>query len=418
MPAGLDALLGSSDPAARARGATVLMTAAERYAQALRTGQPLQSRFPAEWAQRPAAYDAAGALRRALAEDRLGAWLASLAPPSPAYAQLQAALARYQDIARRGGWLVVPAGAVLKPGANNDGVWILRSRLAAEDAAVAPGDGRLFDAQLGEAVARFQGRHGLTPTGTVDKATLAELNVTAAQRVDQIRANMERRRWEPREPAPTRIEVNIAAAVLDYFRGGVRDLSMRTVVGRPQDRTPIFSDVVEAVVFNPPWNVPAGIAEKEIWPKAKDDPGYLARNHYVVVAGSGGRGLQQQPGPDSALGQIKFDLPNRFDVYLHDTPSRSAFARDQRALSHGCIRLERPADLARRVLQGDPAWNPTAIQAALDSGTTMRAVLTSPVPVSIAYWTVFEDAAGELNFHPDVYGWDAALLRLEDGVQA
>jgi murein L,D-transpeptidase YcbB/YkuD len=171
---------------------------------------------------------------------------------------------------------------------------------------------------------------------------------------------------------------------------------------------------VEQVVFNPPWNVPTTIAAKEIWPKARRDPGYLARNDFVTVPGPGGLGLQQKPGPKSALGRVKFDLPNRFDVYLHDTPSHALFESDQRALSHGCIRLDKPVDLARLVLAGDPDWTSDAIQAAIDRGVTVRAALSRPLPVSIAYWTVFVDTQGQPNFRRDLYGWDARLLQLRD----
>jgi murein L,D-transpeptidase YcbB/YkuD len=368
--------------------------------------------FPSDWAQRPQAYDAPAELARALAENRLPAWLAGLAPPSPAYARLQLGLARYRAIAEAGGWPQIGTGKPLELRAEDDRVPLLRQRLAIEDPDAPLGEGPRYDEFLAQGVAGFQARHGLNPTGKVDRKTLAELNVPVQARLAQITANLERRRWAPRVMPATRIEVNIAGQTLEYYREGAPALTMRTIVGRPSDRTPIFSDMVSAVVFNPPWNVPTSIATKEIWPKARRDPGYLARNDFVVTSDGG---LQQRPGPTSALGRVKFDLPNRFNVYLHDTPNHGLFAGDERALSHGCIRLDRPVDLARLMLDGDADWTPQAIQKALEAGVTVRAVLSRPVPVSIAYWTAFVDDAGEVNFRRDLYGWDAKLLMLRDG---
>lgn len=412
VPVDLDRQLESTDPATRQAGEGVLVRTAARYGLAVRNGLLASGQFPADWAQRPAPYDAAADLARALAADRLAAWLDDLPPPTPAYAQLQVLLGRYDALAAAGGWPQVAAGKLLALGVEDDRVATLRRRLAVEDPAAETGESRLFDEPLAQAVAAFQTRHGLSPTGKVDRKTLAELNITAETRVDQIRANLERRRWAARTAPPTRIEVNVAAQTLDYFQGGVPVLSMRTIVGRPADRTPLFSDMVETIVFNPPWNVPSTIAAKEIWPKERRSPGYLARNDFVVLPGPT---LQQRPGPKSALGRYKFDLPNRFDVYLHDTPNHALFSLDERALSHGCIRLDRPADLARLVLEGDPQWTPQAVQAALDQGVTVRALLSRPVPVSIAYWTVFVDAQGQANFRRDLYGWDVKLLRLREG---
>ncbi|HTI66295.1 MAG TPA: L,D-transpeptidase family protein [Caulobacteraceae bacterium] len=395
-------------------GGEALLEAGVRYAQAVRAGrlQPLQ--FPPEWAQRPAPFDARSEFSRAVAENRLGTWLESLPPPSTFYAQLRQALARYRAIAADGGWDSVPSGKAPKPGAADPRAAALRARLAAEGDAVAEASESGFDEPLRQALARFQARHGLAATGELNARTVAELNVPAEARVAQIEANLERWRWAPRATPATRLEVNIAAQTLVYVRDGAVVATMRTVVGRPADRTPIFSDAVEAVVFNPPWNVPSTIAAKEILPKLKRDPGYLQRNRFVVQPGGGAvtQRLQQLPGPKSALGLVKFDLPNGFNVYLHDTPTKSAFALDERALSHGCIRLEKPLDLARLVLRGDPDWTADAIQAALDRGVTVRARLSRPVPVYVGYWTAFVGEDGAVNFRRDLYGWDAQLLRL------
>jgi murein L,D-transpeptidase YcbB/YkuD len=396
---------------AAAPGDEALETAAARYAQALRGGRLQALQYLPEWAQRPVAFDARAGLEQAIRDDRLAAWLADLAPPTPEYAQLKAALGRYRAIAAGGGWPSLASGPPPRLGAEDARAPALRLRLAVEDAATAPGEGSVFDEGLRDALVRFQSRHGLTADGVLGARTLAELNVTAEARVAQIEANMERRRWEARVRPATRIDVNIAAQRLTYLRDGAVALTMRTVVGRPTDRTPIFSDAVEAIVFNPPWNVPTTIATKEILPKLAKDPGYLARNRFVVQPGPGpvSQRLQQLPGPESALGLVKFDLPNSFAVYLHDTPAKSAFARDERALSHGCIRLEKPIELARLLLAGEAAWPPEAIQAALDGGATVRAPLSRAIPVSVGYWTVFMGDDGAINFRRDLYGWDARL---------
>jgi murein L,D-transpeptidase YcbB/YkuD len=174
----------------------------------------------------------------------------------------------------------------------------------------------------------------------------------------------------------------------------------------------MFEDGIKAVVFNPPWNVPADIAAREVWPRIRRDPGYMAREGYVVRPGGG---LQQLPGPRCALGNIKFDLSNPFGVYLHDTPSRSLFARDSRTLSHGCMRLEKPNALAKRLLAGDPAWPETRIDFAIAGGKTVRAPLLAPVPLYVFYWTAFVDTDGQVEFRQDVYHWDDRLLALLAG---
>ncbi|MEI6282879.1 MAG: L,D-transpeptidase family protein, partial [Alphaproteobacteria bacterium] len=211
-------------------------------------------------------------------------------------------------------------------------------------------------------------------------------------------------RRRPRDLPATRVEVNIAAARLAFLIDGRPALAMKTIVGRPQNRTPMLSDHMEAVIFNPPWNVPASIAIKEIRPKARRDPGYLAREGFVTRENGE---LQQLPGPKNALGVVNFDLPNPFSVYLQDTPARSLFSRDQRWLSHGCVRLELPRVLARMVL-ADQGWDEAAVDAAVEARVTQRLALTRPIPVFLWYWTVFPEDGG-ISFRDDVYGWDKLM---------
>ncbi len=413
-PGSVSNLLRSADPGQRALGEQRLRAAVVGYARAEHGGRVDTSLFPPDWAMRPAPYDADAELGFALSLDRLPAWLSDLPPPFERYRDLVAARQRYLAIIADGGWPAIPAGAPLKPGAVDPRVEVLRQRLLVEDPAVeAPvGAPAAYDDKLTAAVARAQDRFGLNIDGVAGASTLAALNTPAARRLQQIDANLERWRWVPRDLPPDRLEVNIAGAALDTFQAGVPVLSMRVIVGRPADPTPMFQAKVTGVVFAPPWNVPAKIASKEIWPRERRHPGYMAREG--IVAQPDGS-LQQKPGPKNALGLVKFDLPNPFSVYLHDTPSRGLFAREARALSHGCMRLQRPYDLARLLMRDERAWPGTRIEDALHGPVTLRAALSHPLPVFAFYWTAFVDGQGRVNFRPDVYGWDDQLLGLVDG---
>jgi murein L,D-transpeptidase YcbB/YkuD len=401
------------DPERFRVGPRTLKAAALDYAVAVHSGALPRSAFPGQWAQRPDPFDPEPGLAEALARDGLAAWLAALPPQGARYADLRSALVRYRAYAAGGGWKAVPTGKALRAGDQDERIRQLRARLAAEgDASIDTGS-NLFDADLSAALTRFQRLHGVGADGVLGSETVAALNVPVAARINQIVANMERLRWETREPAATRIEVDSGSAVLSFYRRGVLALSMRTIVGRPADPTPMFRDQVEAVVLNPPWNVPVGIAVREILPKARRDGAYLVRNDFVVRPGPGPveARLQQRPGPKSALGFYKFDMPNGFNVYLHDTPARSLFDGDKRNLSHGCVRLQRPRELAEMILGDDQAMTAEAIAAALGEGVTRRIPLRRPIPVSVSYWTV-SGAGEEVAFRPDLYRWDARLAAL------
>ena len=405
----LDRRLNAADPAVRLDAQRTLTAGAIRYAQAVHGGRLAPGDFLADWSLRPAAYDAAADYQAAVAQDRLAAWIDGLAPPYAGYAALQQGLAAYRRIEATGGWPALPAGPALKPGAVDGRVRTLRMRLAAEDPAVNATGDTAFDAALTQAVMRAQKRFGLAPTGVVDVATRQALNVPVAARIGQIEANMERWRWLPAVLPADRIQVNIAAAVLTVYRDDQPALSMRAVTGSPVNKTPMLGSVIHSVVLNPPWNVPSGIAAKELWPKGQ---AYLARNGFTVIpTEGGGYRLQQKAGPQSALGRFKFDFDNPFAVYLHDTPAKAAFERYERLSSHGCVRLERAEDVARVVLQGDPAWTPAVIDRALEDGRTVRAPLRRPVSVFLLYWTAYQGPDGQMNFRADSYGWDRELLK-------
>jgi L,D-transpeptidase YcbB len=397
----------TSDPRQIPNG-PALVRAALDYARAVHVGGLAEQDYLRVWGLRAAPYNPWPEFLDAVAKDRLAAWIASLPPPYTGYEGLRRGLATYRAIAAKGGWPTLDAGSDLRPGTTGARVVALRKRLAFEDSGVDTGR-TSYDTELVDAVRRAQKRYGLEPTGTVGPATLAALNVSASERVRQIIANMERWRWLPPELPTDRIQVNIAAAVLTVFRADSPILSMRAVTGRPGDETPMLRSQIHSVVFNPPWNVPSSIATKELWPKEKANPGYLARNGFrVITTPDGGKRLQQSS-ERSALGKFKFDFDNPYGVYLHDTPTQRTFDTYSRMVSHGCVRLARPAELAKLVLAGDADWTPETIDATVAAGKTVRARLSQPVSVFLLYWTAFAGSSGQVGFRADPYGWDDAL---------
>lgn len=412
-------------------GDAALIDAAIRYARAVRTGRLALSGFRDDWGIRPQPYDARAGLARAVYDNQVDAWLRSLPPDYPGYEALQQGLVTYRTIRERGGWQSLPEGPDLKIGSTGPAVEVLRARLAVEDPdtpaqvartqpvaptppgaapapapvpAVRPGE-PLYDEALAEAVKRAQKRMGLEPSGVVGTATRAALNIPVQRRIDQIVANMERWRWLPRTLPADRVQVNVAAGVLTLFKNDQPTLSMRAVTGRPNGgETPLLSSSIDSIVLNPPWNVPSSIARRELLPKGR---AYLASAGFRILPGGG---LQQAPGPRSALGLIKFDFQNPYSVYLHDTPSKGGFSRYTRLASHGCVRLEKPLALARAIMAGDPVWTPEAIDATIAGGKTTRAAVARPVAVFLLYWTAYVTPDGQVNFRQDPYGWDTLLI--------
>jgi murein L,D-transpeptidase YcbB/YkuD len=409
----IQSLAGSSDPGQAAQGQHLLRVAVLKYARAQHgLGLPA-GRFPREWGIRPAAYDADLDLRAAQSANRIEEWLKTLPPPEPRYQALVQALAAYRQIAARGGWPMLPAHGGLGRGSRGHIVQALKDRLAAEDPAAgeAAPEG-VYDAALAGAVARFQASHQLSSTGEMDAKTWDALNVPVQTRIDQIRANLERWRWLPRDLAATRIEVDAASDVMDYYQDGADALHMLAASGRPNDQTPMLVSAITDIKFNPPWRVPASIARKELFPKERRHPGYFARNHFVRGP-SAQAPLVQKAGPKSALGQVKFEFDNGYGVYLHDTPSKQAFNLDNREVSHGCVRLQRAVDLAKMLLDGVEGWSPDRIDQLVATDDTRRVNLPQPVPVMILYWTAYVQD-GQVFFGRDPYGWDGALVRLLD----
>lgn len=386
--------------------AASLVRVALDHAVAVHSGRLMPSDFQRDWGIRPTAFDPLPGFADAVARDRLAAWVRSLPPPYQGYDTLVEGLGRYRRIAAAGGWPTLTVAPTY--GSSGAAVARLRERLAIEDPELT-GTGDRFDAALLEAVRRAQRRYGLNPAGQVGAQTLAALNVPVEQRVQQIMANLERWRWLPPTLDRRRVQVNIAAAVLTAFDGDRPIMSMRAVTGRPGNETPMLVSQISSIVINPPWNVPSSIATKELWPKERANPGYLKRNGFRVIETPDGGKRLQQASEQSALGQFKFDFPNDFAVYLHDTPARSGFSKFDRLASHGCVRLEKPEDLAKLLMATTPDWQPEAIDAAVAAGKTVRAKMAEPVSVYLLYWSAFAGADGQVGFREDPYGWDGKL---------
>jgi murein L,D-transpeptidase YcbB/YkuD len=385
-----------------------------------------------EWHIASAEEDLSSLLQDAVSWNRVSEDLNGLRPSVPCYQALKDARVGYRRLAAAGGWPEVPAGGKLEKGAHGSRVGVLRERLEASgDLATDEAEGDVFDEILEDAVVRFQRRQGLEADGVVGPKTLAALNETVEQRLRQIEVNMERWRWLPRSLGDRFIRVNIADFVLDVFEADEHIMTMRVIVGRDYRRTPVFSDLMTYLVINPYWNVPRKLTVQDKLPLIKADPGYLADQKMRVFSGWGVDAveidpstvdwskvtadnftwrLRQDPGPKNALGRIKFMFPNKFDIYLHDTPSRELFEQPVRAASSGCIRLEKPVDLAEYLLRGYPQWTRPAILAAIDKGEERTVRLLEPIPVYIIYCTAWVDEdTGEINFRPDIYGRDRAV---------
>jgi murein L,D-transpeptidase YcbB/YkuD len=374
--------------------------------------------------------EAVPAIESALRSGTIAELLRSLEPPHPTYAALKRALKRYREIKARGGWGTVPVGPKLESPMEDARVDALRKRLQATgDLASAPAVNRqLFDDALVQAVKRFQARHGLDVDGAVGPATLAALNVPVDARIDQIRVNLERARWLLRTPERDYLAVNIASFDAALFRNGERVWSARAIVGRPYRMTPLFRADMTYVVFNPTWTVPPTILKKDLLPKVKNDPSFLARNSFKVVdragqtvdasaidwstarAGTLPYQIVQKPGKKNALGRVKFMFPNKYQVYLHDTPDRTLFQRAARTYSSGCIRVDQPVELARLLLNGAAEWPPARIDKVLAGKKTVTARLAVPVPVFLLYWTVEVPADGSVHFRNDIYERDPPIL--------
>ncbi len=383
----------------------LLMTdAALRYVRVMTAGRVPPAALAEEVSVPPLKMDAAGALAAGLHARDFAAWLEELSPRDPAYNRLRFAYEAYRtkmEEAFRP--LSLEGERALHPGDRSPAVPQLAARLIkVGDASRLPA-GTLYTPEMEAAVRHYQARHGLEVDGVVGRNTLAQLNTPPARRVEQIALNLERWRVLAHALPPTRIEVNAAAAQLKLIRDGRTELSMRAIVGAKKTQTPIIVSRAQAVIANPPWNVPSSITKNELLPKIAKDDTYMDRKHMEWVDGR----IVQSPGEHNSLGRLKIDFPSPYAVYMHDTNARSLFERDYRWLSHGCIRLQKPRELANILLGGGDARE--EIDRLIDEQETVRVPVTEQLPVAVVYWTAFVGEDGTMNFRNDVYGRDDRL---------
>lgn len=364
------------------------------------------------------------ALIRGLRNPALDKSIASMRPSDPDYNGLRKELDRFQQISAKGGWPQVPAGPAAKPGekispARADA---LRKRLSIEGINVAaapapaatpasqtnaPASSGVYDRGLAGAVADFQSRHGIAVDSMLGEETMKALNQTAVYRTAQIAANLERLRWLPRTFGNRYIYVNVPAFSLTAHDKDKSQLDMKVIVGQDYEdkATPVFSDSMETVVFRPFWNVTPDIAAKEIFPKMNADPGYLSANNYELYQEGGATRVRQKPGDKNSLGLVKFLFPNDFNIYLHDTPNHELFNKDVRAFSHGCIRVEKPAELAQWVL----GWDASKVDAEMHGSDNNAVKVPHKIPVYITYGTAYMKD-DQLYFGNDLYDRDDKLV--------
>lgn len=357
-------------------------------------------------------------------EQFLHQWL----PPDPTFWRLRAAIDGYRAIAERGGWPSVSAGAKLEPGARDGRIAEIRRRLlAAGDLAGDTAEPDVYDDALLEAVERFQARYGLAPDGVIGFGTIDAFNVPAEARLAAMIFSLGRLYAQARDWGDNYVMVNLAAAQLKLVQGGAITGSYNVIVGRRDRPTPEVHSAINRLEFNPYWNVPAGIYAKDFLPKLRKDPAFI--NHYQNIrvyrasepanevdpstidwfspeARQMRLRLRQDPGPENALGPAKFLFPNSYDVYLHGTNKQSLFAKADRFLSSGCIRLPDPLGFAELLLKEDPNWPRAKIDAAVAAKTNRGVPLATPLPVHLVYDTAWVDEAGTVQFRPDVYGRD------------
>jgi murein L,D-transpeptidase YcbB/YkuD len=355
--------------------------------------------------------------------------VATLGPQNPQYRWFQKGLKEYRSIMAAGGWSTVSTGPVLEVGSKGARVAELRQRLRVTGDLSTPGPANPeeFDSGLEAAVKNFQLRHGIDADGKVGPRTIEELNVPIEERVDQLRASLERMRWVFRDLPDEYLIVDIAGFHVYLMEDGEDVWEARVQVGKPYHATPVFKDTMRYLDFNPTWTIPPGILRRSTLPAIRKDPGYLKRSNMTVLTTSGKvvdpstidwaattKGfpymIRQEPGPDNALGRVKFMFPNKYMVYLHDTPSKGLFARSERTFSSGCIRVQNPFDLAELLLD-DQGWDRARIEQVLASKKTTRVNLEKPIPVLLLYWTAEVDKDGTVFFRKDVYERDAPIIQ-------
>lgn len=354
----------------------------------------------------------------------------ALRPDTPVYQRLREEYLRRYRQQGQPPPAYVPPGPTLSPGDRGYRVARLRDRLRATGQEFASHFGEdYYDAELSEAVKRFQYRHSLAEDGHVGPATLAALNVTPDERLGQLRANLERWRWMTPELEDNLLLVNIAGARLKYFVNGEQVWVSRTLVGRNSRPTPALKSLVTYLTFNPDWTIPPTIFREDKQPQIQENAQFFEENPYIVVDHSGrqvdpatvnwdnpkGVLLRQRPGPENPLGQVVVRFPNPFSVYLHDTPNKALFGKVRRAGSSGCVRVEEAVDLAYLIMRNAGDYFPAEVDELFRRGEKRNVNLVTQIPILMDYWTADIDEAGRLIFQADIYDRDRALsLALEE----
>jgi murein L,D-transpeptidase YcbB/YkuD len=370
-----------------------------------------------EWFAKSLKVDVSAVLEQALKKKQIREALMGLRPQKDIYDRLRLALAWYRVLLSKGEWQLISTGPSLKKGSKSDRVVELRKRLTASgDLPTDEGTvSDVFDEKVEQSIIVFQKCHGLECDGIVGRNTFNALNVPLKQRIRQMELNMERLRWILGNIEERFIVVNIANFQLDVIENDKSILSMKVVVGKPYQRTPIFTSKMTYIVINPAWNIPDSIARKEILKKIEKNPNYLAEQNIKVLEEVKGsrKGLpyrfRQEPGPLNPLGTIKFMFPNEYDVYLHDTSAKRLFSENVRTFSHGCTRIEKPLELAEYLFREDPHWSRKELVAAIEKGTEQTVMIPHPVNVHFLYLTAWVDESGSVQFRNDVYGRDKSL---------
>ena len=327
------------------------------------------------------------------------------------YKMLKDQLVNYLKIAKNGGWPQVnPVKKSLKKGISSPDIAIIKKRLMITGDLTGNDTSQVFNDTLAMAVKNFQSRHGFTPTGIISDSLVKEMNVPAVQRIEQLLMNMDRMRWLANEPTGNLIVVNIPEFMMHIYEGKEKYADIVVVVGKEGHNTMMFNGDLNQVVFSPYWNVPPSIVAKEILPAIDKNPNYIAKENMEITGNDDGLPVvRQKPGPGNALGKVKFLFPNSFNIYFHDTPSKSLFEKDKRAYSHGCIRVKEPEKLANYVLRNQPEWTPEKINEAMNSGEEKYVKVKNPIAVVVTYYTAWVDENGRLNFREDIYDHDARL---------
>ena len=348
-------------------------------------------------------------------------------------AALQQAVQRYQQIVAQGGWPVISDKVTLRPGDTSSDVATIRQHLIIEgDLAGGSARNPTFDQEFLEGLARFQIRNGLRVSGFVDSRTLAALSVTAPERLKQLESNLARiQGMMSFNKAPRYVLVNVPAFVAQGVQNGTLAFESNIIAGKPARATPQVSAKIVEVNFFPTWSVPEIVAQQDLIPKIRKDPSYFSDEHFMVMTDWKSKPLdpatvdwnspqvvsykfRQEPGPFNALGVVRINMPNKYSVYMHDTPLKQLFSQSARAFSSGCVRVEKVLDLVAWLLGEQKGWTLEKVQAQVDSGQKIDVKLAKPVPVHFVYLTAFATGNGIAQFRPDIYGRDAGQGGADD----